>query len=262
MGRFFFPGLPALVLLMIAGIVRAVSFLATLVPTITPRGQLSTRISQFTIIAMLVLALVALFGYLQPAYARPRTFATTEPIPNPIQAQFDFFANLQGYNLSTTTLRPGEPLDIDLYWQVTGQPPGNYILFIHLTNGLDLLVSQRDTHPGLGNFPSSEWRPGDRFVDSIRIYLPETAYAPTPSPSRWASMPLRGTVWVLLGLMGKVWATTWCWEPSAWNLPLAIRPIPNETTGLRQNRLLQMDIGLIITFCCHRCGSPCPNEPF
>ncbi len=178
MGRFFFPGLPALVLLMIAGMERAFTFLAVLISSPTTRLRLPVYISQFTMMAMLALALVALFGYLQPAYARPRLFTATSPIPNPTQAQFDFFANLQGYNLSTTTLHPGEPLDIDLYWQVTGQPPGNYILFVHLTNGLDLLVTQRDTHPGLGNFPSSEWRPGDRFVDSVRVYLPETAYAP------------------------------------------------------------------------------------
>lgn len=178
MGRFFFPGLPAFVLLMVAGIVRAFTFLTALVPSSRLRFRLPMISSLSVIVSMLAFALVALFGILQPAYARPRAFIATDIIPNPTQAQFDFFANLQGYNLSTTTLHPGEPLDIDLYWQVTGQPPGNYLLFIHLTNGLDLLVAQRDTHPGLGNFPSSEWRPGDHFVDSIRVYLPETAYTP------------------------------------------------------------------------------------
>jgi len=41
------------------------------------------------------------------------------------------------------------------------------------------MVAQRDTHPGLGNFPTSQWRPGDRFVERIRLYLPETAYTPS-----------------------------------------------------------------------------------
>ena len=30
----------------------------------------------------------------------------------------------------------------------------------------------------MGKFPSNLWRPGDRFVDSVRLYVPETVYAP------------------------------------------------------------------------------------
>ncbi|HEX6384959.1 MAG TPA: hypothetical protein VF177_09845, partial [Anaerolineae bacterium] len=63
---------------------------------------------------------------------------------------------------------------------------------------------QRDTHPGLGNFPSSQWRPGDRFVESIRLYVPETAYVPAtatlsvglyaPDAYRLAIMDAEGTM--------------------------------------------------------------------
>jgi hypothetical protein len=61
---------------------------------------------------------------------------------------------------------------------VTGQPPGDYLLFVHLVDETGTLVAQRDTHPGLGNFPSRQWQPGDRFIESIRLYVPETAYTP------------------------------------------------------------------------------------
>lgn len=185
MGRFFFPGLPAFTLLLMFGLTRSLVWLNKLLyllknrqtPTVN-RQPLTAYCSLFTTTAMVTFALVVLLGYLQPAYARPRTFTTTDPIPNPSYAQFDFLANLRGYELSQTVLHPGEPLDINLYWEVTGQPPGNYLLFVHLVNDLGLMVAQRDTHPGLGNFPSSQWQVGDQFVDSIRIYLPETAYAP------------------------------------------------------------------------------------
>jgi hypothetical protein len=80
--------------------------------------------------------------------------------------------------LSQTTLHPGEPLAIDLYWDVTARPPGNYLLFVHLIDDIGTIIAQRDTHPGLGNFPASQWRPGDHFVESIRLYLPETTYTP------------------------------------------------------------------------------------
>jgi hypothetical protein len=45
-------------------------------------------------------------------------------------------------------------------------------------------VAQRDTHPGLGNFPSSQWRPGDRFVERLSLYVPETAYVPANAELR------------------------------------------------------------------------------
>jgi hypothetical protein len=159
------------------GLSRAAAFLTTLLNRKTG-SLLTAHCPLLTTLAMFTFALIALFGYLQPAYARPRAFTTATPIPNPTYAQFDFFANLRGYQLSQTTLHPGEPLDLDLYWEVNGQPPGDYLLFVHLVNDLGLMVAQRDTHPGLGNFPSSQWQVGDKFIDSIRVYLPETAYAP------------------------------------------------------------------------------------
>jgi hypothetical protein len=128
---------------------------------------------------MLALALIALFGYLAPAYARPLSFAAGAALPNPVDIQFDSLVKLRGYAVDRETVRPGEPIGIELYWEVTGQPPGDYLLFTHLIDkGTGALVAQRDTHPGLGNFPSSHWRPGDRFVERFSLYAPETAYAP------------------------------------------------------------------------------------
>ena len=66
-----------------------------------------------------------------------------------------------------------------------GQPPGDYLLFVHLVDAeTGALVAQRDTHPGLGNFPSSQWRPGDRFVERLSLYVPETAYVPADAELR------------------------------------------------------------------------------
>lgn len=173
MGRFFFPGLPALTLLMAAG--WGQWFPAK--PTNSP-AQFPIQQAIFLVI-MVSLATMALTRYLAPAYAHPPTFAANTPLPNPIEANFDVLAQLQGYELSQTTLRPGQFLDLTLYWEVLNQPPGDYLLFVHLIdNETNTLVAQRDTHPATGKFPTSQWRPGDRFVDKIRLYLPETAYTP------------------------------------------------------------------------------------
>lgn len=175
MGRFFFPGLPALSILIFYGLH---SWLVLL--TRRTESGFAGKLSLAANGTMALLSLAALVGYLAPAYARPPSFAADAALPNPVAIKFDYFARLRGYDISVETLEPGMPLDVTLYWEVTGQPPGNYLLFVHLLDTANkTLTAQRDTHPGLGNFPTSEWRPGDRFVEQIRLYLPETAYAPS-----------------------------------------------------------------------------------
>jgi len=187
MGRFFFPALSSLAILMFYGI----SLLADtryeirdtryeIRDTSLERSPLVSLISYLLSLFMLGLSLIALFGYLAPAYARPPSFAADAPLPNPVDIRFDTLVALRGYSVDRETARPGEPIAIELYWEVTGQPPGDYLLFVHLTDDeTGAVVAQRDTHPGLGNFPSSQWRPGDRFVERLSVYLPETAYAPS-----------------------------------------------------------------------------------
>ena len=173
MGRFFFPAMPALSILTFYGLSQWLSWLPS------PRWQWQWATAVVINLIMITLTLVALFVYLVPAYAKPETFSPETAMPNPINAQFDTFVNLRGYQLSQTTLHPGEPLDIDLYWAVTARPPGNYLLFVHMVDNIGTITAQRDTHPGLGNFPASQWQPGDHFIESIRLYLPETAYTPS-----------------------------------------------------------------------------------
>lgn len=174
MGRFFFPALPALAILIFYGLSLWLGG--------ERNKKNSNRISWLAWLAnvgMITLSLVALFGYLAPAYARPASWSETDSLPNPVDVRFDTLVSVKGYAIDRETVRPGEPIDISLYWEVTGQPPGDYLLFAHLIDeDTGALIAQRDTHPGLGNFPSSQWRPGDRFVERLSLYVPETAYVP------------------------------------------------------------------------------------
>ncbi len=172
MGRFFFPGLPALSLLIFYGCY----LWGRLVAPGAERRWLP-GLAWGANLAMLALALITLFGFVAPAYARPAAF-TDADVPNPVNAQFDGLVNLRGYALSATDTRPGEVLELDLYWEVTARPPGDFLLFVHLIDENGLMVAQRDTHPGLGKFPSSQWQPVDRFHETIRLPIPETAYTP------------------------------------------------------------------------------------
>ncbi len=192
MGRFFFPAQPSLAILLFFGLSQWWELVVNRQWS-TANGQWSTPsqirnlkseipLAMLTNLAMLALSLVALFGYLAPAYARPPSFADAD-VPNVINAQFDSFVVLRGYEVGETAVAPGSPIDIKLYWEVLNTPPGNFLLFVHVQDEVGM-VAQRDTHPGLGNFPSSLWRPGDRFVESLRLYLPETAYAPETATLR------------------------------------------------------------------------------
>jgi hypothetical protein len=179
-GRFFFPALTALALLTFYGLSQWLAWPAQLLRPGRPEAASTANpiLAGLTGLGMLALALAALTDYLVPAYARPPALPEQAAIPNPTNARFDSLVTLLGYELSSDSLLPGEPLDISLYWEVNNRPPGDYLLFVHLIDEVATMVGQRDTHPGLGNFPASQWQPGDRFVDTIRLYVPETAYAP------------------------------------------------------------------------------------
>lgn len=191
-GRFFFPALAALAVLIMYGLSQLLVEVGHLLRPDKDVGESGHApkpgspgwFPKILSLGMFSLAVVALLAYLKPAYARPPTIPAETSIPNEINVQFDHLATLLGYELSTAVLEPGEPVDIDLYWEVNAQPPGNYLLFVHLMDGAQTMVAQRDTHPGLGRFPSSLWQGGDRFMDSIRLYVPETAYAPETAQLR------------------------------------------------------------------------------
>ena len=185
MGRFFFPALPALGILMFYGLTLWEGIRKYELRIRNEEEAHATRLAWAVNLALIALSLVALFGYLAPAYARPTSWAAGDALPNPVDIQFDTLVKLRGYAFDPVAVEPGAPVAIELYWEVTGPPPGDYLLFVHLVDAATgALVAQRDTHPGLGNFPSSQWRPGDRFVERLSLYVPETAYVPAAAELR------------------------------------------------------------------------------
>lgn len=183
MGRFFFPALPAFGLLIFYGLSQWLTIFSRRSAYGVVRSKTSPRTTPdfwaaiAVNLSLIALTMVALVGYLMPAYAQPPGFEDTAVSPTPI-AQFDTFVTLRDYEVSRSNLAPGQPLDLTLYWEIDARPPGDYYFFVHLIDQYGNIIAQRDTHPGLGRFPSSQWQPGDRFIESIRFYLPETAYVP------------------------------------------------------------------------------------
>jgi hypothetical protein len=81
---------------------------------------------------------------------------------------------LIGYRLSGE-IRSGEPLTVTLYWQATGRPSGDYVVFIHLLDksGAEAtILAQDDRPPRYGRYPTSAWQAGEVIPDEHVLTIP------------------------------------------------------------------------------------------
>jgi hypothetical protein len=124
-------------------------------------------------------ALVALFGYLVPAFAYPLTVGKIDATP--ASANFEGAAEIVGYRVAgadLSGLRPGDQVDVTVYWRPLAQTATPLQVFVHLVDSQGIIVAQRDTYPGLGKADTTTWRVGQTFADTYRVFIPDTAYAP------------------------------------------------------------------------------------
>lgn len=178
MGRFLFPGLPAFAILIFWGVTR--------LPTLF-HWNIDRPLAITFNIVMLFVAIWALFGYLQPAYARPEILTAdhtslASPFddhqPEPIF--FAPFVELTEARVSRRGFVPGEKITLNITWSVVEKPFGDFYFFVHLIDQeTGELIAQRDTHPATGKFPMSLWQAGDVFQDQIEIPVPETIHPGT-----------------------------------------------------------------------------------
>jgi hypothetical protein len=72
-----------------------------------------------------------------------------------------------------TTLNAGNALTLTLYWQALEVPQGDYKVFVHLLDQKGELVTQDDTPPRGGRYPTWAWQPGDLVPDQHQLVLPD-----------------------------------------------------------------------------------------
>jgi 4-amino-4-deoxy-L-arabinose transferase-like glycosyltransferase len=88
------------------------------------------------------------------------------PITQPQPADFGDQIQLRGLNWNGD-VKPGQPLAIQLAWQVRGAPPADYTLFAHLIGPGGQRVAQVDLP-----YPTSSWRAGRYFTTDLPLALP------------------------------------------------------------------------------------------
>jgi hypothetical protein len=122
--------------------------------------------------------------YIAPAYAKP-ALLTEANLPadlQPVDFVYDDTMRLIGYHLHTPVVRPAENLSLTLYWQLLQPVEQDYSIFIHLLGRQRQVISQRDTYPGGGAWPTSLLTPGAILADHYQIPIPpeaEQTHAPT-----------------------------------------------------------------------------------
>ncbi len=132
------------------------------------------------VVGLFLLALIAPFGVIRPAFARPSLLSADAAAQDmtPRTLVYDQRARLLGYRVEPESVTAGERTKVTLCWEALRPMDQDYTLFIHLLGRDNLRVGERTTYPGQGRFPTTLWPLGRAFCDS---YLVEVApWAPTP----------------------------------------------------------------------------------
>jgi len=106
--------------------------------------------------------------------SRPRSFDVPS-LPYPVGARFQSI-ELLGYDLGPI-VRPGDTLQLTLYWRALAETDTSYTVFVHLLDSTGIRA-QRDQIPGTGAFPTTGWIAGEVLRDEYRLAIPTdvTAY--------------------------------------------------------------------------------------
>lgn len=107
-------------------------------------------------------------------------------IQHPLHLNFNGQIELLGYDLSAEQIRPGDALELTLYWHALTEVEEDYTVFTHLLGEHynlakgNFLWGQKDSMPLDGTYPTSRWLENeivvDRYVISVQPDTPPGPY--------------------------------------------------------------------------------------
>ncbi len=110
----------------------------------------------------------------------PRQSEAKTPTLSIPTASFGGQIRLDDATISHSELTPGQKLTLTLNWRALKPLSQNQSVFVHLIDENEILQAQRDSYPGQGNLPTTEWEINEAVSDKHVIDIPLTV----PSPSR------------------------------------------------------------------------------
>ena len=87
---------------------------------------------------------------------------------------------LQGYDLKMDKAQPGDVLRLTLYWRALRDIDQDYVVFTHLLDSNGKLLSQQDSRPVKGTYPTALWEKDEVVKDEYQLQVPVGA-----SPGRY-----------------------------------------------------------------------------
>ncbi len=121
-----------------------------------------------TVIVSVVL-LVGLVGW----HVRPFRFSWQ---PQPLEVNLEDQVKLLGYGTDQETYRPGQTIQLTLYWLGLQEMSQNYKVFVHFTDeGSTTMWAQDDGDPVEGFTPTTRWQRGEVVVDHHTLQVPPDA---------------------------------------------------------------------------------------
>jgi hypothetical protein len=79
---------------------------------------------------------------------------------------------LLGYEAALDSLKPGDSLELTLYWRAEAEMGTNYTVFTQLLDPANQVVAQVDRPPQGGAAPTTTWLPGEIVADPYHLPLP------------------------------------------------------------------------------------------
>jgi hypothetical protein len=101
---------------------------------------------------------------------RARQFTIPE-IHHPMEATLGEEIRFLGYDLSSNEMKPGEVLQLTLYWQALQEMEVSYTVFTHLLDGGERIWGQMDSVPVNGAAPTTSWIEGEIITDEYAIVV-------------------------------------------------------------------------------------------
>ncbi|MFB0546218.1 MAG: DUF2079 domain-containing protein [Anaerolineae bacterium] len=94
-----------------------------------------------------------------------RLYHPPQPMQQSREANFGNAIKLLGYTASAENARPGDTLQLILYWQALDTVERPYTVFVHLLDEEGRIRAQEDSMPMSNLYPTDEWEAGEIVVD-------------------------------------------------------------------------------------------------
>jgi len=92
-----------------------------------------------------------------------------------LNANLDNKVLLMACDLENDSLKPGETLQITLYWRALQPMQENYTVFVHVARPDGAILIQRDVQPRDGTHPTGSWVTGELVGDPHELSIPGDA---------------------------------------------------------------------------------------